>query len=367
MRQRSRSSMSSHSQVDEADRLLSSEHANRTAPPVFRQPAGATSENEQCWQAQYVFRSRILGLHVFISVLCAMIIILPGVHAGCPAPDVCLVIIVLAGLPTLEWLVNASCNRFGLSSATTKLALAPLLTIYYSAIVVYDMATHIMMQAALQDYEEEYEESTPAAAIVASCSSPLLRTLPNQRIVLEQLVDLTFNFFVISSILESRLSRGLLIAAHFTLWIVDNLTHDVYYPRQHSQRWTYQVIWHWTTFTINEATQMATVLIIAIALEEAQRAHAKRLVEQVELRLRTEQLEEEKDRLLWEAKLHEHSKKQLVKLEYCQGDRTRNAEEVDSFDERSEQSATSHACSYHTAKVTPGAKWIAFPLVDGVS
>jgi len=163
------------------------------------------------------------------------------------------------------------------------------------------VCTHIM------DYGARAIHSAPAQAAEAVASAPcpiVLHTMPNHRAMLELMVDLTFHFFVVTSMLERGSSRCVLVVGHLLLWTADNLTYDVYNARGGDGR---QVMWHWVMFLLNETTQMATVLIITMALEEAQRAQIKRMVEQAELRVRTQQLEEEKERLLWEASLTAHS------------------------------------------------------------
>lgn len=209
------------------------ERHNSTSQPLQMRPAHmCTSEVEQRWQANYVFRSRILGLHLFTSTLSAAANILPRLHSGCPATlDTPLIIAGLVGLPVLEWLVNFDCHRRMVSSERAKRMLAPLLTVYYVAIVLYDICTHIM------DYSHD-RTAKPAVEIASASCPTVLHMMPNHSAMLEQTVDLTFHFFVVSCMLERESSRCVLVLSHFALWTIDNLTYDIYNP---GGAWDHQV------------------------------------------------------------------------------------------------------------------------------
>ena len=294
-----------------------------------QQPDGAGTEqdeSEERWRANC---SMILSLHMFSSASSAFITLAPGVLSGCPA-SAAPVLFVLVAVPGLEWLVNWGCHRRGASKQATKLALAPLLTFYYCAIVLYDLHTHVMEYSATP---RPYSSN----AVVAECA-PKVQAMSNHRAIQEELVDLSFNFFMFACILESWRSRALLVAAHFIMWACDNLTYDDYRAPPST---THQVVWNWTLFCLVEATQMATALIITVALDKAQRA-------QVELDLRAKQLEEEKERLEWEMKLREHfSSRTAVNIAPYAHSR------LDAGGERALSSCTSQPLggSHHTCKL----------------
>ena len=144
--------------------------------------------------------------------------------------NVLVMLVVLVGLPALEVLVNFVCNRRRLTSACTKRALAPLLIVYYTAIVAYDAATHIM------DLEEGVFAAEFAPALARAGCPILLHTMPNHRANIVQLVDLTFHFFVMACMIDRTSTRILLVGVHFALWGADNLTYSQYNPGQHGSQ-----------------------------------------------------------------------------------------------------------------------------------
>ena len=325
MRQDEISVVSSQSTGSGGRAVLSAQH-----PPAdnvsLQQRTDGLCEEEQRWRDNFVFRAMILGLHLLSSWFVALIMLAPALYSGCNDDALVPTLIVMVMLPAAEMLVNWRCHLRSVSSTATRYALAIPLTLYYLAIVLFDVATHVM------DYN-------PAADAGESACALRLTTMPNYRAVQEMLVDFTFHFFVITCILEGLVPRLLLFGAHCALWVCDNLTYQMYSSAQVPR---HQLVWQWSLFFMNEVTMMGTALMIAFALEQAQRAQIKRQVEQTELRLRAVQLEEEKERLLWEARLREHSWHQ----------REVYLNRVLKYDAEDEDSGTAN--SHHTAKVHSG-------------
>ena len=81
------------------------------------------------------------------------------------------------------------------------------------------------------------------------------QTLDNHRDYQLELSDLTFNFFLFSSIAEKWSSRLLVVVIHFTLWMFNNMTYKLFTSEEVPLA---QRVWRWLMWCMTEMTLMLT-------------------------------------------------------------------------------------------------------------
>ena len=206
---------------------MASEH--QPSPPerttTTRNCLTVSAEGQEHWDANFVFRTLILGLHAFTMLLVSVMFFFPSIYSGCASfMGVFPTFIVCTCMPFGMWAINWFCNRKKHSKAKTKLALVTVMLAYYMAVVFSDAFMHIMVThccsvppagalrtvaafvppspshhrsaSLLQAFQGDAYISSPACNLT-------FETLENHRDYELELSDFTFNFFLFSSIAES--------------------------------------------------------------------------------------------------------------------------------------------------------------------
>jgi hypothetical protein len=273
---------------------------------------------EQRWRMAFSMRSLLLGLLV---AQCAVVVFLLNPINFCNEPmprfAYAAVALFLIGLPGLMWLANWRCHRMQVQMHRAKLGLACLLVLFYGGIVAFDIATHVM------DHQPQKGHACHGKTMIhlAYC---------------QELVDFTFHFFVMACMLTDWRSRMLLIVGTMALWAVDDATYPQY---SSSEVPAMQRGWNWAMWVLSTASLMFTALAVTVAAERLQRAQ----IERARLKLRVIQIEAEKERLIWDARLHAH------------GARSTDPPELKPAFENSDGASGSH----FTTKLSPGTPYLA--------
>ena len=266
-------------------------------PAILEEPHAAVplSESNQRWQMQHRFRSIIVWLLFASSTTAAVLMLGPKMISGCDdgallGQDCILIVLVLVVLPGMIAYANHVLHKRGASSRDAKRAFAPLLLAFYLPIVVYDSQTHIA--------EKLHEGALSIHGAPSACETRVTN-MPNHTSDTMMLTDVAFNFFVCACLLESWRTRALHIVCHTVIWSCDNFTYAQFSSPDIS---TAQRLWHWVGFISVDAQLMATVVAIAQAIDALWDAH----LAQARLEVRVEQIENEKERLMWDTALREH-------------------------------------------------------------
>jgi len=240
-------------------------------------------DSEQRWQMLSGFRSIVLGLLCASSLAAAAMLLVPELYSGCDAAALGIIptLTVLVFMPVLTFYANHTCHKNNISHSKSKAIFVPLLLGYYLPIIYKDSATHVV-----------------TGNITMSACPLSITTASNHASDTMMLVDIACNFFICACLLEAWRTRAIHVLCHATLWASDNYT----YPSFTSAGTRAQRVWHWAGFIVVEAQMMATIVAIAHAIDvmlESQQAKAR-------AESRVVQIQNEKERLVWDARLKEH-------------------------------------------------------------
>ena len=303
--------------------------------PVGHNAKSTHLESEARWQLHYGFRSILLGLLCISSSSTAGMLLVPGIYSGCDAASLGLVPIltVLILIPAFMFGVNRWCHKAHISHRNSKRFFVPLILGYYLPIVYFDSQMHAM--ECSNSWDCNTWDCTPQAT---SCV-PTIDTTPSHVSDTMMLVDVAANFFISACLLEAWRARALHALCHATLWACDNST----YPHFTSTGTKAQRLWHWAGFLVVEAQTMATIIAIAFAIDvmwESQAAQAR-------LEVRVAQIENEKERLAWDAKLRDAKLRQHSR----EIENERWTEPWRGVESRSADLSNGSARSHHTSKL----------------
>ena len=276
------------------------------------------AEADAHWRANYAFRSMMLSTFAGVCAATAAGLVGPAIYSGCADSNRLPVLACLVGLPLMTWHVNWLCHHLRWPMEASRAALLLLLLALHAAIV----ATHIMagadeawaMRGAVRGVG--VKPAHPPAAVASTAAvwtcELALHTRPQDQNYLMQMVDYLLSFICLACLLRSYGSRALFAIGHSAVWALDSATYDSFTGAIPVQ----QRAWNWLLSLLGEMSVSGSALVIALALEHAQSLHVTRRVEKALLHRRVAQLEQEREKLLWDAQREQADH---------QADRSRNA------------------------------------------